>query len=208
MSKTKICICVFAVILLFMGTFLCTNETEKTQLPSPIVSENVIETPKPLLEESKAILEEKVTESPDVSTSPIATDEAEKHEETKHFCTLSVVCDDVLQNMDTLLEGKEKIIPADGIILPKKEVPFSEGESVFDVLLRVLREHGIHMEYSSAPIYNSVYIEGIGNLYEFDCGDTSGWTYSVNGESPMHGCSQHSVKQGDNIEFRYKCSLY
>ena len=208
MKKTKICICIFAVILLLTGTFLCTNETEKTQLTSPVVSENVIETPKPISEETKAILEEKVTESPDVSTSPIATDEAEKHKEIKPFCTLSVVCDDVLKNMDSLLEGKETIIPADGIILPKVEVPLSEGESVFDVLLRVLREKGIHMEYSSAPMYNSVYIEGIGNLYEFDCGDTSGWTYSVNGESPMHGCSQHIVKQGDNIEFRYKCSLY
>ena len=208
MKKTKICICIFAVILLLIGTFLCTNETEKTQLTSPVVSENVIETPKPISEETKAISEEKVTESPDVSTSPIATDEAEKDEEIKPFCTLSVVCDDVLKNMDSLLEGKETIIPADGIILPKVEVPLSEGESVFDVLLRVLREKGIHMEYSSAPMYNSVYIEGIGNLYEFDCGDTSGWTYSVNGESPMHGCSQHIVKQGDNIEFRYKCSLY
>ena len=34
-------------------------------------------------------------------------------------------------------------------------------------------------------MYNSYYVEGIGNLYEFDCGSESGWMYKVNGWFPQ-----------------------
>ena len=56
-------------------------------------------------------------------------------------------------------------------------------------------------------MYNSVYIEGIGNLYEFDCGELSGWLYKVNGKTPGCGCSQYTLKDGDVVEFMYSCSL-
>lgn len=54
------------------------------------------------------------------------------------------------------------------------EVEFTEGESVHDVLQRVCKEAGIQMESSFTPAYNSAYVEGINNLYEFDCGELSG----------------------------------
>jgi len=63
------------------------------------------------------------------------------------------------------------------------------------------------MEFSDSALYGSVYIEGIGNLYEFDCGELSGWMYSVNGEFPMYGMSQYEVKDGDVIEVVYTCDL-
>ena len=124
------------------------------------------------------------------------------------ICTISVRCDDVLNHMDKLSEEKQSIIPPNGIILQEETFIFSEGESVFDVLLRVMKEKNIHMEYVDTPMYNSVYIEGIGNLYEFDCGDTSGWQYRVNGIKPTYGCSQYKVKSGDRIEFFYQCSMF
>ncbi len=123
-------------------------------------------------------------------------------------CTLAVCCDDVFNHLDKLKKDKIAILAEDGIVFPETKVSFSEGESVFDVLNREMKKAGIHLEFVNTPAYNSVYIEGINNLYEFDCGSTSGWTYTVNGESPMHGCSQHKVKKDDKIEFIYKCSLY
>ena len=72
---------------------------------------------------------------------------------------------------------------------------FTEGESVFDVLKRVCRENKIHMEFSETPVYQSAYIEGIGNLYEFDCGEGSGWMYRVNGEFPNYGCSRYTASR-------------
>ena len=84
---------------------------------------------------------------------------------------------------------------------------FYEGESVFNVLLRTCKQQGIHMEFVNTPIYNSAYIEGIHNLYEFDCGQLSGWIYKVNGWSPNYGCSRYALKDGDVIEWQYTCNL-
>lgn len=92
-----------------------------------------------------------------------------------------------------------------GIILDTTTVTFSEGESVFDVLQRTCRERGIHMESSWTPIYNSAYVEGIANLYEFDVGSQSGWMYKVNGWFPNYGCSRYALQQGDEICWMYTC---
>ena len=84
---------------------------------------------------------------------------------------------------------------------------FTEGESVFDVLKRVCRENKIHMEFSETPVYQSAYIEGIGNFYEFDCGEGSGWMYRVNGEFPNYGCSRYTLADGDTVEWVYTCDF-
>ena len=65
----------------------------------------------------------------------------------------------------------------------------------------------IHLEFEDTPIYNSVYIEGIANIYEFDCGELSGWMYKVNGWFPNYGCSRYQLKAGDKIEWVYTCDL-
>lgn len=122
-------------------------------------------------------------------------------------CTLSISCAVLLDHMDELDAEKAELIPADGILLPAAEHPFTEGESVFDLLLRVCRENKLHMEFSSAPLYGSAYIEGIGNLYEFDCGDGSGWMYRVNGSFPRFGCSQYVLCAGDTVEWLYTCDF-
>ena len=125
----------------------------------------------------------------------------------KLTCTLSVRCDTILSNIDLLDEEKTDIVPKDGVIYAEKTVTFNEGESVFDVLLREMQNSKIHMEFENTPIYNSAYIEGIGNLYEFDCGELSGWMYKVNGWFPNYGCSRYMLKDGDKIEWVYTCDL-
>lgn len=122
-------------------------------------------------------------------------------------CYLSISCETILNNMGALADGKEILVPSDGIILPRSEVVFHEGESVFDVLQRETQSRMIHMESSFTPIYDSAYIKGIGNLYEFDCGSESGWQYSVNGWFPNYGASRCTVQPGDDIAFRYTCDL-
>ncbi len=72
---------------------------------------------------------------------------------------------------------------------------------------KTLRNEKIHFEYVDASAYNSVYIEGIGNLYEFDCGPQSGWMYSVNGVYPGLGCSDYKLSEGDKIVFSFTCDL-
>ena len=125
----------------------------------------------------------------------------------KYTCTLSISCSTILDNMDFCDENKKGLVPEDGWILKPISVTFYEGESVFNVLMRTCKQQGIHMEYMNTPIYNSAYIEGIGNLYEFDCGPQSGWMYSVNDVYPGLGCSAYTLADGDVIVFSYTCDL-
>lgn len=122
-------------------------------------------------------------------------------------CTLEIRCDTLLKNLDKLSPGKADLVPEDGILLEKTTVSFESGDSVFDVLRRCLREQNVHFEYVDAKAYGSIYIEGIGNLYEFDCGEQSGWLYFVNGISPGLGCSGYTVANGDEIVFAYTCDM-
>ena len=124
-----------------------------------------------------------------------------------HTCTLSVRCDTILENINWLDPEKVELVPEDGVIFPATEVTFYEGESAFNVLQREMRKAGIHMEFVDTPMYNSAYIEGINNLYEFDCGELSGWMYKVNDWFPNYGCSRYQLQPGDVVEWVYTCDL-
>ncbi|MCD8254128.1 MAG: DUF4430 domain-containing protein [Oscillospiraceae bacterium] len=124
-----------------------------------------------------------------------------------YTCTLSISCAALLQHMDWLDSEKAELVPSDGWILPPTEVTFYEGESVFDVLLRTCTENKIHLEFSETPLYASAYIEGIANLYEFDCGELSGWMYKVNETFPNFGCSRYALSDGDTVSWLYTCDL-
>lgn len=136
--------------------------------------------------------------------------ETQKEQETKSkklTCTIAIDCKTILDNWDDLNKKKEAYVPKDGWILKKQTVEFEEGETVFDVLKRVLKENKIQMESSYTPMYGSYYVEGINQLYEFDCGKNSGWMYRVNGWYPNYGCSSYTLESGDEIEWRYTCNL-
>ena len=80
------------------------------------------------------------------------------------------------------------------------------GETVFDVLKRACSAYGIQLEYSWSPMYNTYYVEGINNLYEFDCGSESGWMYKVDGWFPNYGCSAYTLSGGESIVWCYTCN--
>lgn len=125
----------------------------------------------------------------------------------KLTCTLEIRCDVLLDNMDQMTKEKAALVPENGVLLETVEVEFTDGNSVFDVFRKILREEKIHFEYVDASAYDSVYIEGIGNIYEYDCGPQSGWMYSVNGVYPGLGCSAYTLADGDVIVFNYTCDL-
>ena len=122
-------------------------------------------------------------------------------------CTISISCAVLLDNMETLSAAKKKLVPSDGTLLKTTTVKMKDGSTVFDALRQVTKENKVHLEYSFTPMYKSYYIEGIGNLYQFDGGELSGWMYSVNGEFPGNGCSSYTVKSGDVIQWVYTCNL-
>jgi len=134
------------------------------------------------------------------------TDTAAPQEtEAAHTCTVSIVCSEILDHMSDLKGEKASLVPASGVILSGADISFSEGETAFDALKRACDSCGIQLEYSWSPVYGTAYIEGINNLYEFDCGSSSGWLYEVNGKTPDYGCSGYKLSDGDTIVFRYTC---
>ena len=132
-------------------------------------------------------------------------------QEDSEVVTLSIRCDTILDNYDSLKKElqDEKYVPADGVILEPTQYVLRKGDTVFDILNRATRHEQIHMEYQGADetAYDSVYIQGINYLYEFSCGELSGWMYLVNGKSPSRGCSSYEPENGDVIEFVYTCDL-
>jgi len=165
----------------------------------------VISTPQP--KEPETVTEAEKPASP-VSASPAPVEPENMAVTDKVLtCTISVSCEVLLSRMDLLNPEKAELVPANGWILEPIEVEFYEGESVFNVLQRTLKQYKIHMEFVNTPIYNSAYIEGIGNLYEFDAGELSGWMYAVNGWYPNYGCSRYILQDGDVITWRYTTDL-
>lgn len=217
-NKWKVLICGFVVLALAVVFFLPTkisvdtsitieekNEPEKQAYEKNVqqlqnedgkadISSEVNK------EEQQAYIEEKVVEK----IEEIAA--SNPPEEKKIYCTLSVLCDLAIK-ANKLDEDKLFMLPADGIIYSEKMVEFTEGETAFDVMLREMQENGIHMEYQNTPGIGAVYLEGIANLYEFDCGELSGWMYLINDKILSVSCSKYVIKDGDKIEFRYTCDM-
>ncbi len=128
---------------------------------------------------------------------------AEDITEDSQTVFLSIDC---LTALDKPMDSEvKKLIPDDGIILKKTEYVLREGDTVFDLLQRAVQKNKISMEYSGGQ--DSAYIEGIGYLYEFSCGELSGWMYSVNGKFPAKSCSSYKLKDGDSVQWRYTCDL-
>ncbi len=196
-------------------------EGEKTSTPvtaeSSKTQANAETQTKPSEKARIAAAEEKKTTPPASASAPVTpevsktqaemTMQVESDEKSMLICSLTVRCDTILNNIENVAPEKIQLIPENGAFLDDVELEFSEGDTVFDVLEKEMKNRKMHFEFSNALMYDSVYIEGIGNLYEFDAGGLSGWIYRVNGKVPTVGCSQYKLKNGDKIEVLYTCNM-
>ena len=199
-----VCVVLTAVLTLVFvlqgggGDTQPTSGTEGLQLATETL-ENVTEPPE------TAAPTERPTAAPTPATE--APTEPPATEPAAPSCTVSISCTTVLDNWDKLSEAKRSIVPSNGIILGTVTVELQEGDTVFSVLQRVVSDYNIQMEYSVSPLYQTTYIEGLGNLYEKDCGARSGWMFAVNGVFPNYGASDCTVQDGDSIRWLYTCDL-
>lgn len=215
MKNTRIRILIFmilAFVLVFSSS--CSKSEDDKDLPASVdtkiekeaLAENNSNTEKiekPVEEKQSSTSDKAVAlNKPVVNQKPVSSAKPKVK-----VCTVSIECGTILSNMENLTEGKETLVPDDGIILGATEVEIKDGESVFDILNRVTKDNKIHMEFVNTPAYKSSYIEGINNLYEFDCGPLSGWMYKVNDWFPNYGCSKYVVEDGDVIKWIYSCDL-
>ena len=223
-TAKRLCAALLALALIFTLAGCNAQTTEPTPTPTPAQSE----TPAPdAAQDAPATSAPSETERQEAETpaEPSRSRLKAPSQDGRHTCFSRTTTDDTVRRApcrrvrspsparrswkisDRLNAEKADLIPADGVLLAPTAVEFTEGESIFDVLKRVCRENKIHMEFSETPVYQSAYIEGIGNLYEFDCGEGSGWMYRVNGEFPNYGCSRYTLADGDTVEWVYTCDF-
>jgi len=98
------------------------------------------------------------------------------------------------------------------VVVSSSEVPLSktvheikEGDTVLDALIAITMDHGVHLDYSGSG--GTAYVKGLGNVYEFDRGQGSGWMYRINGVFPDRGVGVVPLKDGDRVEFLYTTDL-
>ena len=97
------------------------------------------------------------------------------------------------------------LLPLDGVMLYADGVSLAEGSTAFDGLIAAAKAQQLRVDYMGTSY--GMYVSGIGGLYEFDFGSTSGWLYTVNGELPSRSAGVYLLADGDAVEFFYTTSL-
>ena len=144
--------------------------------------------------------------APKPAASSVPTAAATEEPKTA-VCTLSVRCDTLAARREQLAPEIAELVPVDGVLLQSVSAEMQEGETAFSLLQRVTREKKIHLEFQKTPGTGAAYVEGIGNLYEFDGGPLSGWLYRVDGVFYPESASDHTLSPGDRVEWIYTCDL-
>ena len=93
--------------------------------------------------------------------------------------------------------------PGDEILLEETSVLMGEGKSVFDQLLSACAAADIPVSYTGSRLFANIYVQSIASYAERDYGATSGWMYSVNGETPQIGASAYVLSEGDAVIWYY-----
>lgn len=119
-------------------------------------------------------------------------------------CSITIECKSILDNMDDLKKGHESYVPKNGIMLDNYKTTLKSKSTVYDLLKKACNDKGI--TYTARDTMYSVYIVGINNIDEKDCGKDSGWMYSVNGSFPNVSADSKKLKDGDKVVFTYTCS--
>ena len=143
----------------------------------------------------------------EASSKPETTSAAstkKQHSQVENYCYISIECKTINENLDKLKEGHEKYVPENGVILPRIKCTFKKGETAYDILKKVCDKKGIRLT-SRETVYG-IYVSGINNIDEFDCGRESGWTYRVNSSLPSKSCDKYTLSPGDDIVFRFICT--
>lgn len=179
-------------------SFSTQNEEETTASPNEkeesTAKEEITDSSKVTSKQNKA--ENTTAKS---STKPTTTTATTSKKEIT--CTLTIECKAILSNMGNLKPGHKKYVPQNGYILSGYTCAVNSGDTVFDILEKACDDNSIILTSHSSGY--GVYVAGINNLDEFDCGSQSGWKYKVNGVDANRSCGYYKLTGGENIVFYY-----
>ncbi len=152
-------------------------------------------------EESWGVLQERLTQSKQISTSQTATQAqvntalANLVEAIQGLKTNTPIPQTI--NVSLTVNGVS-VTANKSVVVPTTSVNVEVGKTVAEVFDKVMTDKGI--PYVN---YGGNYIAKIGDLAELDGGDRSGWLYKVNGVYPDVGVADYVLSNGDSILFRY-----
>lgn len=133
-----------------------------------------------------------------------------REEPTKPTITQSIViAEEGSYGQKVCLEKKYKSCPEDGraeIPLPPTTMGIEEEITVLEALIEITMAKNIHMDYRGGQ-GATAYVQGMGNVYEFDRGQGSGWMFRVNGIFPDRGAGVVPLCDGDVVEWLYTTNL-
>lgn len=131
------------------------------------------------------------------------TKKANAPPKSKKVCYITIECKSILKHLGDLKPGHEKYVPSDGYLLRRYRCTYKSGDTAYDILKRSCAAQ--HIKITAEDTKYGVYIAGINNIDEKDCGKESGWLYKVNGTYPSITCGKQNVKPNDEILFTYTC---
>ena len=204
----KICALLLSVAMCFCFS-ACSNNTQEEQSTAvtatttqATTSTTVVET---TTKETTAKPSTTKTQTTTKKKKVTATKVKKKKKTDTVTCTVTVECKSILDHMDELKEGHEEFVPSDGYIIKNYTYKAKAGYTAYDALKSACNNNDIKLTAQKTSY--GVYISGINNLDEFDCGKQSGWMYSVNGIMPNTTCGNVTVDDGDSIVFTYVCTF-
>ena len=205
----KICALLLSAAMCFCFS-ACSNNTQEEQSTAVTATTTTQATTLTTVAETTT---KKITAKPSTTKTQtttkkkkITTTKVKKKKKTDTVtCTVTVECKSILDHMDELKEGHEEFVPSDGYIIKNYTYKAKAGYTAYDALKSACNNNDIKLTAQKTSY--GVYISGINNLDEFDCGKQSGWMYSVNGIMPNTTCGNVTVDDGDSIVFTYVCTF-
>lgn len=89
-------------------------------------------------------------------------------------------------------------ISVDGYTISgSKEVTLNKNASAYDALKAIAKQYGWKISGSGS------YVKGIGGEMEKSAGALSGWTYTVNGDTPNKSAGGYKLKDGDSVDWKF-----
>ena len=129
-----------------------------------------------------------------------------KSEKAIKKCTLYITCINAI-NSEKLADNIRKFTWGWHNIRENRSVIYRGGILFRNFRKRIEKWRNTDWSSINAGKQKAYILEGINNLYEFDCGKQSGWMYTVNGDVPNVSCSEYKIKENDEIKFQYTCNL-
>lgn len=205
----KICALLLSVAMCFCFS-ACSNNTQEEQSTAVTATTTTQATTSTTVAETTTKETTAKTSTTKTQTTTkkkkITTTKVKKKKKTDTVtCTVTVECKSLLDHMDELKEGHEEFVPDDGYIIKNYTYKAKAGHTAYDALKSACNNNDIKLTAQKTSY--GVYISGINNLDEFDCGKQSGWMYSVNGIMPNTTCGNVTVDDGDSIVFTYVCTF-